>query len=60
MIVEEGDDWTQLEGRLPTRRGEMYDRVCIGKHETGSRRKWREVTTDGVKVVDAERSPLDS
>ena len=40
--------------------GEVYGRVCIGKHETGSRRKWRDVTTDGVKVVDAERSPLDT
>ena len=39
---------------------EVYDRVCIGKHETGYRRTWRDVTTDGVKVVDAERSPLDT
>ena len=35
----------------------MHDRVVLGKHGTSTGRKWRKVTTDGVEVVETERSP---
>ena len=35
----------------------MYDRVVLGKCGTLTGRMWRKVTTAGVEVVEAERSP---